>query len=143
MLMAMAERLHVEPEYKRSGRCMSRMDDETRVVHARLEEWSSEAKGAFRALGLPSQSFCERWAVLEVRTDPGHEAQMSDRAFNVDRAVRKLGEIDRSVIWRYYMDFRPGDALWRKLHAIEGLDHFNRVLRRARWRVSGFLAALE
>lgn len=130
-------------EHERSGRCMSNMDTDLQPVHARLDEWANQAKGAFRQLGYPAESYYHKWALLGIAPNPGHMPAMTERAANVDRAVRTLGELDKSVIWRYYMDFRPGDALWKGLHAIEDRNHFNRILKRARYRVSGALAAIE
>lgn len=98
------------------------MDPETRLIHARLDEWAAERR---RAL---------------VADQP---IQLAQRPANVDLAVSRLDEADRAVVIRYYVEFRSGDALWKDLKDIDSRRRFDAVLKRARWRVDGFLRCME
>lgn len=140
--MLMAAERNDEQEYTRGSHCTRRMDADLQPVHARLDEWSREARGAFAVLALPRESYYHKWSLLGIAPNPGHWPPMSERAANVDRAVRKLGEIDRSVIWRFYLAWRPVD-IWKGLHGIKDENNFGRVLKRARYRVHGHLMAIE
>lgn len=126
----------------RDPRAFNRMDAETKLIHARLEEWANETKRFMEARGYPRESYYHKWAALGIAPNPGHEPEMSQRAANVDGAVTKLGVIDKSVIWRYYMQWRPV-GIWKQLSGIESEHKFNIVLKRARWRVDGYLSAIE
>ena len=128
---------------ERDPRAMNHMDPDTREIHARLEEWAKHCKQAFARLGYSTSSYYEKWALLGIAPNPGMEPTLPERPAHVDRAVRQLGDIDRSVIWRYYMQWRPGDALWKELHGIDSKRRFECVLKRARFRVEGYLIAIE
>lgn len=127
---------------ERSRRAMNNMDADTKAVHIRLDEWSVWVKRALTVLGYPSESYYHKWAALKIAPNPGFEAEMPDRPANVDKAVAGLGELDKSVIWRYYCQFRPA-RIWHELRGIDSQSTFDRVLKRARWRTSGFLLAIE
>lgn len=126
----------------RDPRAMNHMDKETRVIHARLDEWSSYVKRALNMLGYPAESYYHKWAALKIAPNPGFDAEMPERPANVDRAVARLGEIDKSVIWRYYCQFRP-TLIWKGLRAIDSKSEFDKILRRARWRCDGILMEIE
>jgi hypothetical protein len=127
---------------ERSPRSMNNMDAETKLIHARLEEWSKATKRYMEARGYPRESHYHKWALLGIAPNPGHEAPLPDREAHVDTAVTKLGAIDRSVIWRFYMEWRPV-KIWERIPGVASEHKFNVVLKRARWRVDGYLSAIE
>lgn len=127
---------------ERDRRGMNHMGPETKAIHIRLDEWSVWVKRALTVLGYPTESYYHKWAALKIAPNPGFEAQMPERPANVDRAVARLGEIDKSVIWRFYCQFRPVQ-IWRGLHAIDSQSAFDRILKRARDRTAGCLMVIE
>lgn len=127
----------------RSPRTMNHMDPETKEVHARLEEWARWAKDIGIA-GYPRQSLTEKaakYGKLGIPQEPLHkpEPMMPDRVAAVDAAISKLGDIDRSVVRAYYLNWEPTSTMARRLRMRE--RQFQNVLRRARWRIVGFLDA--
>lgn len=133
---------HVEVVVERDPRSMNHMDADTKLVHCRLEEWAGYVKRWAGAQGYPSESYYHKWALLKIAPNPGHEAELPERPAQVDFAVSRLGAIDKSVILRYYLHWRPVD-IWKQLSGIPSHHKFNIVLKRARWRVDGFLNAIE
>lgn len=127
---------------ERDPRSVNAMDSETKLIHARLEEWARETRQHLESRGYPKESYYHKWACLGIQPNPGHEAELSPRSANVDRAVTRLGEIDRAVIWRFYMQWR-NDGLHKGLPGVDSRHRFDIVLKRARWRVDGYLKAIE
>lgn len=129
----------------RSPRTMNHMDPDTKEVHARLEEWARWAKDIGIA-GYPRQSLTEqaaKYGKLGIPQEPLHkpEVVMPDRVAAVDAAICRLGDIDRSVVRAYYLNWEPTSTIARRLKMRE--RQFQNVLRRARWRIVGFLDAHE
>jgi hypothetical protein len=127
---------------ERDRRAMNNMAPETRSIHIRLDEWSVWVRRALTVLGWPTESYYHKWALLKIAPHPGFDAEMPERPANVDKAVATLCEIDKSVIWRYYCQFRPVQ-IWRGLHGIDSQSTFDRVLKRGRDRTAGALAVIE
>lgn len=132
----------VEVVYERDPRAFNSMDGETKLIHSRLEEWASWVRQWAGAQGYPAESYYHKWALLHVSPQPGHEPQLPERVAHVDAAVARLGDIDKSVIKRYYLGWRPV-KIWSNLSGIANQHKFNVVLKRARWRVDGYLTAIE
>jgi hypothetical protein len=136
-------RVKVEIHRERDPRAMNHMDAETKLIHARLEEWAQHVKRRSGAQGFPTESYYHKWALLKIAPQPGHEDEViPDRVANVDGAVARLGVIDKSVICRFYLAWRPL-GIERGITGIRNKHHFDKVLKRARWRVDGFLSAVE
>lgn len=124
-------------------RAMNHMDPDTKAVHCRLEVWGRWARDAhLRAwpevtlLGKvieegPHGAFCAGQAVV----------QMPDAIAQVDAAVARLGEVDRRVVCKYYLEWAAPEVLARLLGM--RVREFQSVLRRARWRIGGYLSAME
>lgn len=130
-------------EMQRSQRAMNRMDPDTKLVHARLEEWASWAKDP-GIMGYPSQSLTEKaakYGKLGIPQEPLNkpESVMPDHVALVDAAICALGKIDRQAIELYYKHWEPASTLARKLGQRE--RQFHRVLQRARWRISTYILA--
>lgn len=134
-----AVRAKVTVLQERDPRALNRMDPDTKLIHSRLEEWARAVRQAGGTLGYPAESIYTKQNL--IRTEYGHEDQITDRVAHVDAAVARLCVIDRSVIRRYYLEWRPVN-IW-KLPGIPSQHRFDVVLKRARWRVDGFLAAIE
>ena len=89
----------------RSPVAISRMSPETRYVHARLEEWAQHNRDRFCPELYPSVTVLGR--VMEFRLDGGvvqgsnAPDNVPESVANIERAVLKLGEIDRKVIKQY------------------------------------------
>jgi len=124
---------------------MNHMDPETKEIHLRLEEWARWAKDSGIA-GYPRQSLTEKAATygkLGIPQEPLHkpEAMMPDRVAAIDAAICRLGDIDRGVVRTYYLNWQPVETMARRHHM--RVLQFQRVLRRARWRIMGYLDAVS
>jgi hypothetical protein len=132
-----------EAVVERDSRCMNHMDADTKLVHARLEEWGRWAKeGDIRA--WPAATYLARW--IEQGIDGAAQQgkppiSMPPSVAIVDAAVCKLGDIDKAVIRTYYLRWEPVEVMARRHHM--RVRKFQNVLRRARWRILGFIDARE
>jgi hypothetical protein len=131
----------------RDKRSMNHMDPETKLIHMRLEEWARWAKDIGIA-GYPRQSQTERAALygpLGLPQEPLHkpEPMMPDHVARVDSAICRLCDIDRRAIRLYYTAWEPVEVLARKIGRHMRGRQFQNVVRRARWRLAGFLDAME
>lgn len=131
---------------ERPARSMNHMDPETKIVHARLEEWAKWAKD-IGISGYPRQSLTEKAAKYGKLGIPQEslrkpEPMMPERVAATDAAISKLGEIDRRVIFAYYLQWAPVEVMARRCGGMR-VRQFQNVLRRARWRIRGFLDAKE
>ena len=130
-----------QKQFDRDRRTMNHMDDETKAVHLRLEAWGAWAKDhVLRA--WPSTTPMGR-IVDEGIHGAGQGSRppisMPTHIEQVDVAVAKLGQIDSLVIKRYYLYWEPREVMARRANM--RVKKFDNVLKRARWRISGFLAA--
>lgn len=130
---------------ERPARSMNHMDPETKIVHVRLEEWAKWAKD-LGISGYPRQSITEKaakYGKLGIPQEPLHkpEPMMPERVAVTDAAISKLGDIDRRVIFAYYLQWAPVEVMARRCGM--RVRQFQNVLRRARWRIRGFLDAMS
>ena len=135
----------LEIAVERDARAMNRMDPETKHVHLLLEEWAKWSRDRGIA-GYPRQSPTWKAALygrLGIPQEPLYrpEPQMPDHIAAVDEAVAKLGDIDRRVVIEYYMQWLPIEVNARRCRM--SVRHFQAVLRRARWRIRGYLDAKD
>lgn len=142
-MAACAEEIVVSIEDSRRRKSMNHMDPETKLVHARLEEWARWAKDSGIA-GYPKQSLTEKAAKygrlgIPQETLNKPEPMMPDRVAVVDAAICRLGVIDRRVVEIYYKSWEAPEVLAKKMHMRE--RQFQHVLQRARWRIMGYLDA--
>lgn len=129
------------------NRATSHMDSDTKVVHARLEEWAQWFLGRIQVGPIT----CNLGKVIDYGpTGAGHQGvpapdpEVPNHVVVVERAVCKLGDIDSRVIRTYYGN--RGLLEWevaQRMRPRMNLSQFKNVLRRARWRVGGYLAAFE
>lgn len=136
-------RAHVE--VSRDRRTMNNMDPETKAIHIRLEEWGPWGR-ARTVQGYPTASPMEKavlYGRLGIPQDESlrGEPQMPDHVARVDASVAKCCQIDQQVLKKYYQFHAPMEAIAREMRMRE--RQAQNVLRRARWRVSAFLAVLE
>lgn len=135
----------VREEIETGGRrkSMNHMDPETKLVHARLEEWAKWAKDSGIA-GYPKQSLTEKAAQYgklgipqesNFRTEP----MMPDHVAMVDAAICRLADLDRRVVKIYYMRWEAVSVMAWHLRMRE--RKFQHILQRARWRIMGYLDA--
>lgn len=128
-------------------RSMNHMDPDTKLVHARLEEWAKWAKDMGIA-GYPHQSVTEKaakYGKLGIPQEPLHkpEPMMPDHVARVDVAVCRLGDIDRKAIRLYYLSWDVAENLARRMDRSMRWRQYLNVVRRARWRVAAYLDAIE
>lgn len=127
--------------YDRDRRSMNHMDADTKAVHLRLEEWGQWSKG-HEVHAWPSTTPMGRM-VEEGPHGAGQASkppvEMSERIAQVDAAVAKLGDIDKRVVKHYYVFWEPREVMARKMKM--NVKKFENVLKRARWRISGYLSA--
>lgn len=132
---------------ERDRRAINHMDPDTKLVHARLEEWARWAKDTGVA-GYPTQSPTEKAAkynAIGIPQESLHkpEPMMPEHVARVDVAICRLGEIDRKAIKLYYLNWEAPEVLARKMDRSMRWRQFLNVMRRARWRVGAFLDAME
>lgn len=121
----------------------NRMDTDTRIVHERLEQWGRWARDS-EARAWPEATLLGR--VIEQGANGASQSgrppvQIPDAVAIVDAAVCRLGAIDRGVVQTYYLRWEPIDVMARR-HSMR-VRQFQNVLRRARWRILGFIEAKE
>lgn len=139
-----AAEIEVKTMTERDARCMNHMDPDTKAVHIRLEAWASWAReGEVRE--YPSVSLLGR-VIDQGLAGAGQHGRppivMPDPIARIDSAVARLGVIDRRVIEAYYVKpWQPPNVMARR-HGMR-IRQFQNVLRRARWRIQGYLGALE
>lgn len=122
---------------------MNRMDGETKIVHERLEAWGRWARDS-EVRAWPKTTLLGR----VIEQGPMGASQQGKPPINipdqvavVDAAVCRLGAIDRGVIQTYYLRWEPIEVMARR-HKMR-VRQFQNVLRRARWRILGFIEARE
>lgn len=121
----------------------NRMDPDTRLVHIRLEEWARWARDS-EIHAWPSATSLARW--IEQGIDGASQqgrppVSMPEPVAVVDAAVCSLGATDRIVIQTYYLRWEPIETMARR-HDMR-VRQFQHFLRRARWRILGFIDATE
>lgn len=121
----------------------NRMDPEVKLVHARLEQWARWARDQ-EANAWPTTTLLGR--VIEQGTDgAGQQGRppisIPDAVAVTDAAVCSLGAIDREVIKTYYLRWEPIEVMARR-HQMR-VRQFQNLLRRARWRILGYVEARE
>ena len=130
-------------ESARDPRRLNRMAPELQVTHHNLVEWAKIAGSDIAGIGWPAKSLLGRL----IEQGPNGLSQGSAPVLSIseddmatDSAVAHLGEIDRKVIWAYYVDWHKArEGKWWKLAGMNEKPA-NRVLNRARWRVNGYRA---
>lgn len=137
----LALEIEFEAKHEKDRRAMNHMDGETKAVHFRLEAWATWAKDhVIRA--WPATTPMGR-AVEEGIHGAGQQGRppisMPQHIEQVDKAVARLGDIDGRVIKRYYLHWEPREIMAR--HFGWRVKKFDNVLKRARWRVIGYLSA--
>jgi hypothetical protein len=143
-MAALAAEVYVS---ERDSRCMNNMDPDTKLVHARLEEWSRWAKDLGIA-GYPRQSLTEKAAQygklgIPQESNIRSEPMMPDHVARMDAAICRLGDVDRKAIKLYYLNWDVAENLARKMDRSMRRAQFLNVVRRARWRLGAFLDAIE
>lgn len=115
----------------------------TRAVDARLQEWAKWYLGKINVGNLQ----CNLGRVIEYGPAAGHQGVAHDpevpqHVATVEKAVTRLCQIDQRVIKSYYG--RSGDPVEQLAARMRmSVNHFRKVLNRARWRVEGYIAAFE
>lgn len=120
-------------------RALNHMSDDVKRVHGRLTEWARWARDR-PVTGWPERTLLARLVedgITGASQSGPPPVGASDEVAATDAAVRALGEIDRKVIENYYLRWEPTESLARRCRMRE--REFANVLRRARWRVLGFM----
>lgn len=127
-------------------RVMNNMDPETKAIHLRLEAWARWSKSSPELREYPEVSMMGKMeeygpeAMASFMSNGVRvPASMPEAIEVIERAVTKLGEIDRKVIDAYYLRWAPVAALAVKCRMRE--REFLNVLRRARFRVRCYVEA--
>lgn len=124
-------------------RVMNNMDAETKAIHLRLEAWARWSKSNPELREYPEESWLHKWGKYgtDGAAQAGPPVSMPEAIEMVERAVRKLGQIDHKVITAYYLGWSPVATLAAKCRMRE--REFLNVLRRARFRVRCYVEAVE
>lgn len=126
-----------------SNRVCNHMDPETRLVHSLLVEWGSVCRDTHRAWssGTVLSKLIEFGPMGAGQSGKPNET-IPDRLAHVDAAVSRLGAIDKASIKEYYTrGEEPLEAVARRLRM--RTRELQNVLRRARWRIGGYMSALQ
>jgi hypothetical protein len=123
-------------------RRINHMDSETKLIHARLEHWAKWARGGLEGVCWPRETLLSRM----IEQGPNGASQtgrppisMPEDVAVMDAAVAKLGDVDKQVIRAYYLNWATSDVIWQQCPAIHSLSNFRAVLKRARWRLIGYV----
>lgn len=132
---------------ERDRRSMNHMDPDTKLVHARLEEWANWARDIGIA-GYPRQSLTEKaakYGKLGIPQEPLHKPEpvMPEHVARVDAAICRLGDIDRKALRLYYLSWDVAENLARRMDRSMRWRQYLNVVRRARWRVAAYLDMME
>lgn len=125
-------------EWAMDNRVRSRMSGDTLLTHMRLEAWGRWSRD--KLAPWPTRTVLGR--MMDEGPGASHETtggEIPEAVQQTDRAVAHLGEVDRRVIRVYYTEWAPLEVMARRLKMRP--RQFQAVLNRARWRVSGYLAA--
>lgn len=125
----------------RDMRGLNAMDEDTKRVHLRLEEWAN-AVGSDQLNGWPKVTMLGRLieqGPMGASQQGKPPVSISDAVAIVDAAVARLGEVDRKVIRSYYLHCDSTEVNARRVNM--RVMQFNNVLKRARWRLIGYLDA--
>src|SRR3990167_3348306 len=83
------------------------MRDDSKETHAALEAWARWAKSALKGLGFSSINIIAKLIELGVRGAAESfgpiPLEIDQTCEIVDRAVRRLGETEREVVYRTYL----------------------------------------
>lgn len=127
---------------ERDPRYLNHMDPDTKRVHVRLEEWGKWARDT-EVRPWPRRTLLGR--IMDQGASGAGQSQapisIPNTVAAVDAAVARLGAIDRSVVQTYYLRWEPPEVMARRLSM--RVRQFQSVLRRARWRIGGYLDAVE
>lgn len=121
----------------------NRMDPDTKLVHSRLEEWGRWAKDS-EIRAWPAMTLLAR-VIEQGEVAAGQQGRppvcMPPAVAIVDAAVCRLNATDKGVIQTYYLRWEPIEVMARRHHM--RVRQFQNVLRRARWRILGYIDAKE
>lgn len=131
-------------------RVMNNMDAETKAIHLRLEAWARWSKSSPELREYPEVSMMGKMeeygpeAMASFMSNGVRvPASMPEAIEAVERAVSRLGEIDRRALTKYYLEWQPVEALARSMRPKMKEREFLTVLRRARFRVRCYVEAME
>ena len=124
------------------GRAMSRMDADSRLVHALLEQWGrwsyDSTLRAYPHITLLGRMIA--WGP-QGASNGRPPLEMPAPVARIDGAIAKLCQIDRKVIVIYYTREEPIEACAQRCHM--RMRQFQNVLKRARWRLILLLPDLD
>jgi hypothetical protein len=129
--------------HPRDRRAVNRLNPELQDTHNALVNWARE-KGEDRT-GTEWHRKTLLGRVIEFGPDglahgTSGPTAVSEDYMATDAAVAHLGEIDRRIIWAYYVDWHKArDGSWWRLARMSE-KKAGHVLNRARWRVKGYIA---
>jgi hypothetical protein len=124
---------------ERDPRAMNRMDPETKLVHAYLEQWGKETKDRDEN-GFPASTLLGRMieqGPMGASQSGRPPTDLSPQSALIDTAVSRLWGIGKNCVKRYYRTWEPMDVMARK----EGISesHMKEVLRRSRHLIALWL----
>ena len=124
-------------------RAMNHMDAETKLVHIRLEAWGNWNKGA-EMKPYPEITLLGR--VIEQGISGAAQGarpciSMPEQVQVTEMAVLRCPAVDQQVLREYYIKYAPVEIMAR--HCRMRIKQFQNVLKRARWRVGGYVVGYE
>lgn len=127
-------------EMKRDGRITNAMTPDVQRVHFALVDWSKLALGP-DGRAWPAATMLAR--VIEQGINGAGQVgpekiEWPQAVKNTERAVNSLGQIDQRVIKTFYGSNNPKEVMARDAGHMR-VKEFDNVLKRARWRILGFL----
>lgn len=122
----------------------SNMRDESREAHAALEMWARWAKSYLSSLGYSSVNMVQRFIEYgPLRSGSFGPAPVEiDRTCEiVDRAISRLDETERDVIYHTYLANDAAQVTARKCGLTYG--YYREVLAKARQRVGDYMIGAQ
>jgi len=122
------------------SRAVNSMGADVKVIHYRLEAWARWSRDH-----VPGQLASRNTIGRLMDEGPGAGSathivlDMPEAILEMDKAIAHLTGDDRTVIRIYYLRWEPVKELASRARMTE--RRFTSVLNRARWRLSGYLAA--
>lgn len=119
--------------------------EEMKSAHIALESWARWARTGLSGLGFPSISLIGKIIRLGIRgasqTTGAQIVEIDQLCEYVDRAILRLDDTEREVVYRTYLFNDAAQVTARKCGLTYG--YYRHVLARVRRRVGDFLAGAE
>lgn len=120
------------------------MRDESREAHAALETWARWAKSYLSGLGYSKVNMVQKFMDYGPLRGGGFgpvPVEIDRTCEVVDRAISRLDDTERLVVYRTYLDDDAAQVTAKKCGLTYG--YYREVLAKARQRVGDYITGVE